>query len=111
MLTEERRQRVVLEDELTMLKAELPPSKSGAKFLVRVRQRGKTEVIAMNRCEVCQRDFRNLATHQVLAKHGRLWEARRDETASAKKRRLSQERCERRNAQNRRKRQLALEAT
>ena len=111
MLAEERRQRATVEAELAALKALLPPSKSAAEFLVRVRHRGKTKSIAMNRCEVCHGDFRNLASHQVLAKHGRLWEARRDETSSAKKRRLSKERCQRRNAQNQRKRQLALEGT
>ena len=45
-------------------------------------------------CEVCNRHFSNLAQHQNKVKHGRLWEERRNETGSAKKRRLAAARKE-----------------
>ena len=43
-------------------------------------------------CDICHRSFTSLAQHQVRMKHGEGWEVRRNETASATKRRLSDQR-------------------
>ena len=47
-------------------------------------------------CEVCQVCVYSLAKHQVKVRHGKIWTARQAETGSAKKRRHSTERQERR---------------
>eukprot|EP01047_Picozoa_sp_COSAG01_P036451 COSAG01_NODE_2847_length_6983_cov_7.853574_8_plen_624_part_00 len=46
-------------------------------------------------CEVCNCTFKSLAQHQVKAKHGKHWEARQNESGSARKRREAASRLER----------------
>ena len=46
-------------------------------------------------CEVCLLKFSSLARHQMAVKHGHIYRARKKETASAKKRRLNEERRDR----------------
>ena len=46
-------------------------------------------------CEVCKQKCGSLARHQMRVRHGKIWEARQDESKSAKKRRLTRERGER----------------
>ena len=50
---------------------------------------------AKTTCEVCQKTFGSLARHQMRVQHGRIWQERQEETRSAKKRRLTQERGDR----------------
>ena len=48
-----------------------------------------------SKCDVCGTFYQSLAKHQMKVKHGKIWEARRVETNSAKKKRLAGERRER----------------
>jgi hypothetical protein len=55
----------------------------------------RPEEVCKTACEVCQKTFGSLARHQMRARHGRIWRERQEETGSAKKRRLTQERGDR----------------
>ena len=83
-------------DELSLLRTrqmdEAQAVLANARDLIanRVSQR-----IRGGKCDVCGSFFDSVAKHQMKVKHGKIWEARRVETNSAKKKRLAGERRER----------------
>lgn len=84
-LLEERQRRLQSEMDVVALKKELVDLRKSNNTVASSRE-------GAGHCEVCFGHFKKLAMHQVLAKHGKAWDVRRNETGSEKKRRLATER-------------------
>ena len=87
-----------LEERVDTLEAQQPRGNWSAQKSAeykRLQMMIRPEEVCKTACEVCQKTFGSLARHQMRARHGRIWRERQEETGSAKKRRLTQERGDR----------------